>query len=125
MTSCTPDQIVESSTFLATSKSIELLLSSLPVRSVVDGSYYYVMDNGEKKLLLATVFGEDRGSFIRLSGRVSHLTMTFVEFKLLLKSNTLTLVARLLRRGQIALPWGNSGTLTKLQSTLSKLAVEA
>ena len=125
MTSCIPDQIVESSTFLATSKSIGFLLQSFAAQSVEEGLYFFVMDRGEKKLLHGTVVEQGAGSFILLSGRASHLAITSAEYKLLRRSNTLTSATPLLVPESDKVPLGNSGTLTRLQSTLSKLADEA
>ena len=125
MTSCIVEETVESSTFLATSKSIASVLAYLNVVSVEGGWYYSVMDNGEKKRLNATAYGQGAGLFILLSGRASHLMMSFAECRLLLRSNILTSVTYLPQQESPSLPWANSGTLTRLQSTLSKLADEA
>ena len=124
MTSCIVEETVESSTFLATSKSIELLARFFAAQPVVDVLYCFVMDRGESKLSRATVHKTALGLYIRLSGKASHLMMTNAEFKLLLRSNTLTSVTYLFPH-EFKTPWVNSGTLTRLQSTLSKLADEA
>ena len=125
MNLCTVEETVESSTFLATNKSLGLLMQFLNARRVDGGWCYFAWDRGEKRLLIATESETEHGSFIHLWAKANHLMMTSAEFKSLQRSSILTLAAPLsgLEPRDTAV-WANSGTLTRLQSTLSKLADE-
>lgn len=125
MISCTVEETVGSSTFLVTDRSLSYLVQSLDVPSADPDWYCYVSDRGGRRLLSVTVPERGAGLFTLLSGKASHLMMTSAEYKLLLRSNTLTLATPLSKREPTGQVWANSGTLTKLQSTLSKLADEA